>query len=86
MPPEVLVFGEAEVLRSLQAAPPPIVVLIQRHVTEYGYPAFGADPRYGRSIVSWVHAHYELIRKIGWDSDDRVSPGIELFRRRDGGG
>lgn len=82
MPPEVLVFGEAEVLRSLQAAPPPLVVLVQRHVTEYGYPPFGADPRYGHSIVSWVHAHYQLIRTISWDSDDGASPGVELFSRK----
>ena len=78
MPPEMLVFGEPEVLRSLQAAPPPLLLLIQRHVTEYGYPPFGTDPRYGQTTVSWVHAHYRLIRTIGWDSDDAL-PGIELF-------
>jgi hypothetical protein len=64
MPPELMAFGENEILASLAANPPDVVVLIERDVAEYGYPPFGADRRYGLEIVSWVNEHYEPIRSV----------------------
>lgn len=81
MPPELLVFGEAGVLRSLQAAPPELIVLVHRDVSEYGYPPFGSDPRYGQSIVSWVRAHYRPVSTIGVSAGDEAAGGIEILAR-----
>lgn len=73
MPPELMAFGENKILTSLVSNPPDVVVLIDRDVDEYGYPAFGADRRYGLSIVSWVNEHYENVR---------IMEGARIFRRR----
>lgn len=72
MPPEMMAFGEDDVLRSLVSTPPDFVLLIDRDVAEYGYPAFGSDPRYGLSIMTWVNENYETAR---------VVEGARLLRR-----
>jgi len=74
MPPELMAFGENKILASLVSNPPDVVVLIERDVTEYGYPHFGADRRYGLEIVRWVNEHYEPVRVV---QDARI-----LRRRR----
>lgn len=81
MPPELLVFGEPGVLRSLQAAPPELIVFVHRDVSEYGYPPFGSDPRYGQSIVSWVRAHYRPVSTIGVSGSGEAVGGIEILAR-----
>ncbi len=81
MPPEILAFGEDEVLKSLEAAPPDFVVLLQRDVTEYGYPTFGTDPSYGQRTLDWVKARYQVTRTIGTAPHDASSPAIQIFER-----
>jgi hypothetical protein len=73
MPPELMVFGEDDVLNSLASKPPDLVVLLDRDVAEYGYPAFGSDLRYGLRIVNWINEHYET---------DRLLAGGRILRRR----
>jgi hypothetical protein len=73
MPPELMSFGENEILTSLVSNPPDVVVLLDRSVAEYGYPAFGVDRRYGLSIVSWVNDHYDTVRTVD---------GARILRRR----
>ena len=73
MPPEMMAFGEDDVLRSLATTPPDFVLLIDRDVSEYGYPAFGTDRRYGLRITSWVNEHYEAARVVA---------GARIFRLR----
>ena len=78
MPPELLTFGEAEVLRSLQAAPPGLILFVHRDVREYGYPLFGTDPKYGRAIALWVRAHYDTVQVVGGSRPgDQDGSGIE---------
>jgi len=59
MPPEVLFFGEAEMLAALAAAPPDWVLLAPRDLREYGVPQFGAG--YADSIAQWIDAHYHPV-------------------------
>jgi hypothetical protein len=83
MPPELLTFGEPEVLRSLQAAPPELMLFVHRDVTEYGYPLFGTDQKYGRAIVLWVRAHYDTVQTVGGGRPgDEAGAGIEILKRR----
>jgi hypothetical protein len=85
MPPEILAFGEDAVLKSLAAAPPDIVVLLQRDVSEYGYPSFGTDPIYGQRTMDWVKARYQVTRTIGTAPHDASSPAIQIFERAPAG-
>jgi dolichyl-phosphate-mannose-protein mannosyltransferase len=79
MPPEIMAFGEDEVLRSLQATPPDIVVLIQRGVGEYGYAPFGAEARYGQRTMTWVMSNYHVTRAVGQDIVDPSRPAIQIL-------
>ena len=81
MPPEIIAFGEDDVLRSLQSAPPDVVLLVHRDVTEYGYPLFGTDLRYGLRTMTWLTARYRSIRVIGQDVMSNSGFGIEIFHR-----
>jgi len=81
MPPELMAFGEDDVLRSLAARPPDYVLLLSRNMTEYGYQQFGSDSRYGLRVVTWINEHYESVRFTERDSDES-DPGIQLQRRR----
>ncbi|MBZ0169188.1 MAG: glycosyltransferase family 39 protein [Kofleriaceae bacterium] len=81
MPPEILAFGEDDVLHSLQAAPPDFVLLVHRDVIEYGYPLFGTDPRYGLRTMTWLTAHYRSSQVIGRNVMSNSGFGIEIFRR-----
>jgi Dolichyl-phosphate-mannose-protein mannosyltransferase len=85
MPPEILAFGEDEVLKSLAAAPPDVVVLLQRDVTEYGYPTFGTAPSYGQRTMEWIKARYQVARTIGTAPHDPASPAIQIFERAPAG-
>jgi hypothetical protein len=81
MPPELMTFGEDEVLRSLEAAPPDFVLLVHRNLREYGYPFFGADPRYGERIVRWVRAHYVEARVVGSEPLSSAGFGLVILKR-----
>jgi hypothetical protein len=81
MPPELMTFSEDEIQRSLEAAPPDVVLLMHRDVREYGYPPFGTDPRYGQRILRWVRAHYREVKVIGHDPLSPQGFGIVIFER-----
>ena len=82
MPPELMAFGEDDVLRSLAANPPDFVLLIPRSATEYGYPPFGSDVRYGLRIMSWIDERYDNVRVSEQDSMGDADSGMRLLRRR----
>jgi hypothetical protein len=81
MPPEVLAFGEEEILRSLEAAPPDFLLLTHRDVREYGYPPFGTDRRYGLRTMDWVRAHYRTVEVIGHDPMSSTGFGVQILQR-----
>jgi hypothetical protein len=81
MPPEMMAFGEDDVLRSLAARPPDFVLLIHKDTSEYGYPKFGRDSRYGLRTLAWINDHYESNRVLPPDASGTSDPGIRLLRR-----
>jgi len=81
MPPEFVAFGEGEVLRSLRQAPPDFVLLVHKNTSEYGYPLFGTDARYGSDVLDWVRAHYRSQRVIGRRPMTADGFGIEILSR-----
>jgi Dolichyl-phosphate-mannose-protein mannosyltransferase len=81
MPPEVLAFGEEDVRRSLDTAPPDFIVLVHKEMREYGYPMFGSDARYGRRLLDWVYPRYRRIAVIGRHPLQNSGFGIEIYSR-----
>jgi len=82
MPPELMAFGEDDVLRSLMAKPPDFVLLIEKDTSEYGYPPFGSDPRYGLTTLAWIHQRYETVRVIRKDPGRESEAVMRLMSRR----
>ncbi len=81
MPPELLIFGETTILRSLAASPPDYVALVHKDTSEYGVPLFGHD--YGELIMNWIRAHYTEIRVFGAEplKQEQNAFGIALLRK-----
>jgi hypothetical protein len=81
MPPEILAFGESDVVRSLQAAPPTFIVFVHRNTSEYAYPLFGTDERYGLKTMQWVRSRYRTLDVIGERPMSEAGFGIEILGR-----
>ncbi len=81
MPPEVLHFGEDNMLESLERLPPDLLILVQKDTREYGLGGFGEG--YGRELLAWARDRYETIEVVGAAplfGTDRF--GIEVMRLR----
>ncbi|MBW2275266.1 MAG: glycosyltransferase family 39 protein [Deltaproteobacteria bacterium] len=63
MPPELIIFGEDEIVEAFRRAPPDFVLLTRKDTREYGGAGFGRD--YGLALVDWIHAHYRGVARIG---------------------
>ena len=87
LPPELEIFGEAEILADLEAHPPDFVALIQRDTAEYGLPLFGTH--YGQRLLDWARDAYVLVVRDGAEPlrpermNDRLN-GWEVRVRRVG--
>ncbi len=79
LPPELLMFGQADMIDSLRVHPPDWILLIHRNTLEYGPQFFGAD--YGRELMAWVGRNYHRIDRVGDEPfvDERF--GIVIMRR-----
>jgi hypothetical protein len=84
MPPELLLFGEAEMLRAFERDPPDYVALVHKSTREYGPALFGVD--YGQRLRAFVDRDYQVVSRLG---DPPLTPdasfGITLHRRRGAG-
>jgi hypothetical protein len=81
MPPEVIMFGEDQIVAGFEAHPPDFVVLCHKDTSEYGAPLFAHD--YGRKIAAWVHDNYESVVLLGDPPLVEVDRfGILILRRR----
>jgi hypothetical protein len=82
MPPELLIFGEAEILAAFREDPPDWIALTHKDTREYGVGFFGRG--YGRDLYAWVRDHYEPVKQVG---DAPLEPasrfGVALLARRD---
>jgi hypothetical protein len=80
MPPELIIFGEAQMVRELDAAPPRVVALVHKDTSEYGARFFGRD--YGASILRWVEDRYRRVQLIGAEPMRDQRFGIVLLERK----
>jgi hypothetical protein len=56
MPPELVLFGEPNIVAAFDAHPPDVVLLVHKSTAEYGVPFFGRD--YGQAFGRWLQEHY----------------------------
>ena len=79
MVPEMLAFGEHQMLERLTAAPPDYILVIERDMREYGVESFGVEG-YGRAILDWVRREYKPVDDLAPMGDGRHQR-FELLRR-----
>ena len=80
MPPEVILFGEQNMLDSLRADPPDFAMVVHKDtLISYGVRFFGRD--YGQRIFAWIESEYCPVSSIGAPplQDERF--GIVLLER-----
>jgi hypothetical protein len=81
MPPEILTFGEADVVEALEAAPPTMIVFVHKETSEYGYPLFGTSADYGAATMDWIRKRYHPVQVIGMDPMNRFGYGLVIFEK-----
>lgn len=62
MPPELIMFGEGEIITELEQNPPDVVVLIKRQTIEYGFETIGVG--YGEELMQWIGPRYAPVDAI----------------------
>ncbi len=82
-PFDVAIFGEARMLKALEAHPPDHVALVHKDTAEYGARTFGRD--YGHGIAAWVRANYQAVEVLGAPPFEDKGFGIALMTRRRSG-
>jgi hypothetical protein len=80
MPPEMLLYGESNIVAAFESNPPDYVVLMHKNTRLYGYEFFGRD--YGRALYGWVLSNYNSMRRIGPKPfEDGAGFGIAIYQR-----
>jgi hypothetical protein len=84
MPPELLIFGEENIVEAFERNPPDTIVLTHKDTREYGVGFFGRG--YGRALGRWVRENYEPVALFG---DVPLRPesrfGAQILSRREPG-
>jgi len=70
MPPEIVLFGEEEILDAFRASPPDLVLLVHKDTSEYGVRFFGRD--YAVRLGVWIRENYRELKRFG---DPPLQPG-----------
>jgi hypothetical protein len=83
MPPEIILFGEENIVEAFGRNPPDRIVLTHRLTDEYGLGRFGEG--YGRAIYDWMRRNYHPIALLGDPPLKEGSEfGIEIFEKNQG--
>ena len=81
MLPELLTFGEDNILKEFKSNSPDYIVLIHRLPSnEYGVGYFGSDPKYGKKIMRWVNHNYKTCILLGNEPFVSKKCGIKIMK------
>ena len=81
MQPELVMYGEAVILRRLEETPGDYILLVSRRLPDYGLEYFG-QPGYGDQIMTWVKKNYVLQQQFGGDPSVSANFGIQVLKFR----
>lgn len=81
MPPELIIFGEDEIVDSFKRYSPDFFIFIDKDTSVYGYKYFGKD--YGTKIYQWVLVNYKELMTIGHEPFSGKGFGIKILKRID---
>lgn len=78
----IALYGEREMLQSLQSHPPDFVLVVHTDYDEFGLRFFGTD--YGRLIFEWIESNYSEVSSYGARPLRDEQFGMRLLRWRVG--
>jgi hypothetical protein len=81
-PPDLLLFGEPNMLAALKKSPPDFIMIVHKDTSEFGHPYFGRD--YGRSLYDWIENHYGEAWLLGNEPLQGHHFGIRVMTRLGG--
>jgi hypothetical protein len=81
MQPELVMFGEKNILAEFQRNPSDYVLLVTRPLKSYRLRHFG-QPGYGDQIMKWIRANYILAEQFGSNPLVMDEFGVQVLRRR----
>jgi hypothetical protein len=76
-PPDLLLFGQANMLLAIQKSPPDLVMIVHKDTSEFGARFFGQD--YGQAIGGWIAGNYRETGLIGSEPLSDFHMGIRLM-------
>jgi hypothetical protein len=87
LPPEMKVFGQANMTAAFEKNSPDYVVIIARSASEFGLGFFGYDPRNGADLKRWLDDHYDRVYPVpDLPAQSAAQPppfhGLEILKRR----
>jgi hypothetical protein len=77
-PFEWKLFGDNQVIESLQQKPPSYILISEMNFEEMGFKTFGKD--YGKTLYSWIFKNYTQVKLIGDDPFNGAGFGIQIMR------
>jgi len=80
-PPELAVFGQANMTRAVEQTMPDYIALLGVDTTEFGPHFFGDTDSFGRELLQWINQAYRPVCLLGhnWRQDGEF--GIEILKR-----
>src|SRR5208282_2753636 len=82
-PPEMAVFGQANMTRALRQARPDYILLLGVDTSEFGVNFFGDTDSFGGELMRWINQSYRPIALLGhdWTKDGKF--GIKILKLSD---
>jgi hypothetical protein len=80
-PPELAVFGQANMTRAVEQARPDYIALLGVDTSEFGVDFFGDTDSFGRELLQWINRGYGPVCLIGHDWKKDGEFGIEILKR-----
>jgi hypothetical protein len=79
-PPEMAVFGLANMTRAIQQTRPDYIILLGVDTTEFGVHFFGDTDAFGGQLLQWIHRSYQPVCRFGHDWTKDGEFGIEILK------
>jgi hypothetical protein len=80
-PPELAVFGQANMDRAIEQTKPDYIALLGMDTTEFGPHFFGDTESFGLELLQWINHNYQPVCLIGHDWRQDGQFGIEILKR-----
>ncbi len=81
-PPEIVIYGERNILESVSDTKPDFIIIIPRDMPEFGIGFFGENLDYCRNIMAWVSEKYEKVWQEPEQQQQNNRLSISIFRRK----